>query len=108
MSFQKVMDVVDYVVKSKEMESLRSLCAKLNVDYRVILKDPKDGISATVGSISRNDSEEIVAESVPAEPPIICVPNLPFSYEELFRYVLLVMEMLNEARPISLKGRLDP
>ena len=77
------MDVVAFVVKSKEMESLRQLCVKMDVDYRVILKD-RDGISATIGTMSRKGSEEIIDETIPAEAPSISLPNLPFCYDELF------------------------
>ena len=71
------MDTVDFIIQSKEMESLRNLCQNLNVDFRVILKS-KDGISTTVGTITRRDSKEIIVENAPTEAPVITVPNLPF------------------------------
>ena len=77
------MDTVDFVIQSKEMESLRNLCKNLNIDFCMILKS-KDGISTTVGTMTRRDSEEIIAENAPTEAPVIILPNLPFCYEDLF------------------------
>ena len=95
------MDTVDFIAKSKEMESLRNLCSNLNVDFRVILQS-KDGVSRTIGTMGRKASEEVLSDSVPPEPRVISLPNLPYSYEELFlaehqyemvKFVLLLVQL---------------
>ena len=56
--------------------------SNLNLEYRVIIKS-KDGVTSTIGNMSRRVSDEIIADNVPPEPQVISLPDLPYCYEEL-------------------------
>ena len=77
-----IMDTVDFVLQSKEAQALKKLCTNLNLNYRLIVKSP-EGLYGTVGSMERRESEEILVQSLPAEPEVIILPKLPMPYAEL-------------------------
>ena len=103
---------MEYVKHSKEMESLQNLMSNLNLEFRIMIKS-KDGVSTTIGNMSRRVSDEIIADSIPPEPQVISVPDLPYSYEELMmgenqyemiKFVLVLVQLYIGAHGVLGEG----